>query len=223
MAASVTPELLAKVARCVQDASGHANLADDDDLIDTGILDSVSLINLVVVLEGSLGVQIREDLLTETNFESPRAIATLCAKLLPEGHGVDADEDRFQEELAREVSRARRTELPVTIVLLQCEGAGAGGVPAALERVTSSLLRREDRVYCSMSLLGVPLSCGVLLPGAPRLAAETIAARLATVMKEELALAALPRFGVASFPPDAEEPDRLIRAALKALEVTPAE
>ena len=51
-------------------------LADDESLIDAGILDSVAVFNLVAFLEDRFGIEISDDELSGESWQSLRDIAT---------------------------------------------------------------------------------------------------------------------------------------------------
>lgn len=57
-------------------ATRRQRLADDDDLLQSGILDSVGVLDLVTRLEETFGLQILDEELVPENF---RSIATLAA------------------------------------------------------------------------------------------------------------------------------------------------
>jgi acyl carrier protein len=50
------------------------NMTDDDSLLDSGVIDSLGVLDLAAFIERELGVQLADDDLTAENFES---IATL--------------------------------------------------------------------------------------------------------------------------------------------------
>ena len=62
-------------------------LGDQDNLLETGILDSVGVLSLVAGLERSFGLKIDTNCLTEDNFRSIAAIAALVDRLLATGEG----------------------------------------------------------------------------------------------------------------------------------------
>lgn len=53
----------------------NANLNEDDDLLNTGILDSLGILQLVAFIEERFGIQVREEDVTYENFMSINALA----------------------------------------------------------------------------------------------------------------------------------------------------
>ena len=60
--------------------SGRSEIADDDDLIDSGVIDSLGIFQLVAFLEESFGVSIGDEEITPENFASVMAIERLVAE-----------------------------------------------------------------------------------------------------------------------------------------------
>ena len=60
-------------------------LGDQDNLLETGILDSVGVLGLVAGLEKSFGLKIDTNYLTEDNFRSIAAVAAMVDRLLAKG------------------------------------------------------------------------------------------------------------------------------------------
>jgi len=60
-------------------ASGRSDIADEDDLIDSGVVDSLGIFQLVAFLEETFGVAIADDAITPENFGSVSAIERLVA------------------------------------------------------------------------------------------------------------------------------------------------
>ena len=58
----------------------HSNLSDTDQLIETGIIDSLGIMKLIGFLEDSLSVQIDDMDLVPENFATIESIATLVEK-----------------------------------------------------------------------------------------------------------------------------------------------
>jgi len=59
--------------------SGRADIGDDDDLIDSGVIDSLGIFQLVAFLEESFGIAIGDEEITPENFGSITAIERLVA------------------------------------------------------------------------------------------------------------------------------------------------
>ena len=59
--------------------SGRTDIADEDDLIDTGVIDSLGIFQLVAFLEERFGIAIGDEEITPENFGSVMAIERLVA------------------------------------------------------------------------------------------------------------------------------------------------
>jgi acyl carrier protein len=59
--------------------SGRSDIADDDDLIDSGVIDSLGIFQLVAFLEETFGIAIGDEEITPENFGSVAAIERLVA------------------------------------------------------------------------------------------------------------------------------------------------
>jgi len=83
-----TVDRVSEVAQIVRSLlSRHApqrDIRDDDDLLGSGLLDSVGVLGLVAGLEESFRLRIDVKHLTEDNFRSLRAIADLVCRLIAE-------------------------------------------------------------------------------------------------------------------------------------------
>jgi acyl carrier protein len=51
------------------------HLADNDSLLETGVVDSLGILDVVSYIEGQLSIQLSDDDLTPENFDSVAAIA----------------------------------------------------------------------------------------------------------------------------------------------------
>ena len=60
-------------------ATGRTQLADDEDLIDSGVLDSLGIFQLVAFLEERYGVAIADSEITPENFATLARIERLVA------------------------------------------------------------------------------------------------------------------------------------------------
>lgn len=60
-------------------ATGHTGLTVADDLIAEGIVDSLTMMDLLVLIESQFEIQLRFDELTPASFESVRSLATVIA------------------------------------------------------------------------------------------------------------------------------------------------
>jgi acyl carrier protein len=59
--------------------SGLADVHDEDDLIDSGVIDSLGIFQLVAFLEDRFGIAIGDEEITPENFGSVMAIERLVA------------------------------------------------------------------------------------------------------------------------------------------------
>jgi acyl carrier protein len=59
--------------------SGRTDIADDDDLIDSGVIDSLGIFQLVAFLEETFRITIGDEEITPENFGSVTAIERLVA------------------------------------------------------------------------------------------------------------------------------------------------
>ena len=59
--------------------SGRADIGDEEDLIDTGVIDSLGIFQLVAFLEERFGITIGDEEITPENFGSVMAIERLVA------------------------------------------------------------------------------------------------------------------------------------------------
>ena len=59
--------------------SGRAEIGDDDDLIDSGVIDSLGIFQLVAFLEERFGIGIGDEEITPENFGTLTAIDQLVA------------------------------------------------------------------------------------------------------------------------------------------------
>ena len=55
------------------------NMTDDDSLLDSGVIDSLGVLDLAAFIERELGVQLADDDLTAENFESIAALSRFLA------------------------------------------------------------------------------------------------------------------------------------------------
>ena len=60
-------------------ATGRTDIGEDDDLIDSGVIDSLGIFQLVAFLEERFGVAISDEEITPENFASIAAIERLVA------------------------------------------------------------------------------------------------------------------------------------------------
>ena len=66
------------------------NLRDDDSLIDTGVIDSIGVVELITFLQDAFDVTIGEDEITEPNLGSLAAIGRFVRA---KGHGDSAGDE----------------------------------------------------------------------------------------------------------------------------------
>lgn len=72
-------EIIARVRGFIQDnflyMHSDFHLADDDRLLEKGVMDSMSIVEMIMFIETEFGVQAMEDEISETNFGSLSGIA----------------------------------------------------------------------------------------------------------------------------------------------------
>ncbi len=74
-------EIIALINRVVRDSTGReVDVQPDDRIIETGLLDSLSMVNLVMALQAEMQVDLDINDMNETTFGSPVAIAALVAE-----------------------------------------------------------------------------------------------------------------------------------------------
>ena len=55
--------------------ASEAEFNDDDSLLEAGVIDSMTMIDLIAFLEGEFGIAVDDDDMTPENFDSVNAIA----------------------------------------------------------------------------------------------------------------------------------------------------
>ncbi|HEU4367807.1 MAG TPA: acyl carrier protein [Methylomirabilota bacterium] len=73
------PAIRAFVVERLAPATGRATLRDDEDLIDSGVLDSLGIFQLVAFLEERFGIAIADTEITPENFGTLERIERLVA------------------------------------------------------------------------------------------------------------------------------------------------
>ena len=71
--------ILAFVTERLAPTTGRTEIGDEDDLIETGVIDSLGIFQLVAFLEEHFGVTIGDEEITPENFGSVLAIERLVA------------------------------------------------------------------------------------------------------------------------------------------------
>jgi acyl carrier protein len=71
---SIEDRLRAFIAEQMADPSGRAGLTDDLPLLETGLIDSLTIFELITFMEQELGVKVGDDELVAENFGSIRAM-----------------------------------------------------------------------------------------------------------------------------------------------------
>jgi acyl carrier protein len=61
-------------------AQGNLQLRDDESLLDTGVIDSSTMMELILFLETKFRIKIDEDEMTPENFDTINAITALVAR-----------------------------------------------------------------------------------------------------------------------------------------------
>jgi acyl carrier protein len=75
----IVPAIREFVLERLAPATGRTQLADDEDLIDSGVLDSLGIFQLVAFLEERFGVAIADTEITPENFATLERIERLVA------------------------------------------------------------------------------------------------------------------------------------------------
>lgn len=89
-------DVISQVIAILEETLPHAgDLHVSTPLLDTGILDSISLANLILELEDGLDCQLPQQVLRSANFATPGAIALMCERALI-GAGVRRIHDSVQ-------------------------------------------------------------------------------------------------------------------------------
>jgi len=68
------------VATRIAKRKEHREIGDEDDMIASGIIDSLGIMHLVGFLEANFGIRIRDEDLLPENFSSVAAIASFVAR-----------------------------------------------------------------------------------------------------------------------------------------------
>lgn len=72
---TIHEEIRAYVLEALLPGEDASNLQDDDDLLDTGILDSVALVSMILHLEQTYGIELAREEVVPEHFASVSAIA----------------------------------------------------------------------------------------------------------------------------------------------------
>ena len=77
------PEILTRVRNFIQEnflyMHSDFHLGDDDRLLEKGLLDSMSVVEMIAFVESEFGIQTTEDEISEMNFGSLSGIARFVA------------------------------------------------------------------------------------------------------------------------------------------------
>ena len=77
-------EIITRVRGFIQDnflyMHSDFQLADDDRLLEKGVMDSMSIVEMIMFIETEFGVQAMEDEISETNFGSLSGIARFISE-----------------------------------------------------------------------------------------------------------------------------------------------
>jgi len=80
MEMSSITEMIAEFVTTESKQLGIEAVEPDTALLELGILDSLSMVNLLSFLESNLGVRVPEEQMLPENFATPRAIARLVCR-----------------------------------------------------------------------------------------------------------------------------------------------
>lgn len=84
---SLAPSIALRLREVVAEVTELELASDDDDLLETGRIDSLTLVELIFALEQELGVELPLEELDVDHFRSLRAIAELVAVVSGEALG----------------------------------------------------------------------------------------------------------------------------------------
>lgn len=77
MTADIENKVRTYIEENIRHSSDGSNLSSDDSLLESGIIDSAAIFELVVFLEKGFGVTISDEDITPDNFENISTIANL--------------------------------------------------------------------------------------------------------------------------------------------------
>lgn len=69
---------------------GGSDFADEESLLEQGIIDSLTMVDLITHLEGNYGIRIEDDDMTPENFDTVSAIVTLVQSKQGKGETASA-------------------------------------------------------------------------------------------------------------------------------------
>lgn len=73
-------------------AAGSGEIADDVSLLEQGVIDSVTMVDLITFLESHYGIHIDDEEMTPENFDSLNAIVALVASKQTTGESTSASQ-----------------------------------------------------------------------------------------------------------------------------------
>ncbi|MCC7367290.1 MAG: diguanylate cyclase [Chloroflexi bacterium] len=146
-------------------------------------------------------------------------VAAPAGSRLPAGV---ADEQLLERLAVHEMTRARRYEHPLTLLLIEIDGWPAvygGRERRAVEERLAALATRARRLLRDVDAIGLhgDSQLAVLLPETPLDGALVVAARIEETARQDLDLSVL--LGAAVFPDDAVTVESLLHEAGEALEL----
>ncbi len=71
-------------------AAGSGEIADDVSLLEQGVIDSVTMVDLITFLESRYEIRIEDEEMTPENFDSLNAIVTLVSSKQATGKSTSA-------------------------------------------------------------------------------------------------------------------------------------
>jgi len=69
--------LTGKIIDLIREMHPYEQIAEDTELVESGVLNSLSIVSLITQLEDEFGVEIADDAITAKNFSSVREIVLL--------------------------------------------------------------------------------------------------------------------------------------------------
>jgi acyl carrier protein len=194
-------------------------------LVSSGVLDSLSLVNLVLELQRVFGVSIPDDCMVPEQFETPVAIARMCADLsrypLAQTGQVKIASGiaTFMEQLQAEVSRARRHKHGLAILLIgvaPSRPAAGADVLDAILACCRAVCRKEDQGFVIAEPESPDGAVAIILPATDRAGAIMLVERLGAAFASTAA-ANRARIGVAAHDVEASSAPELIAEAIRSL------
>lgn len=73
------------ILSAIAEVTGQSGFRPDQDLLESGIIDSFGILQLIMALESKLGIKMGDDDLSAANFRTAERIAAMVATKQPAG------------------------------------------------------------------------------------------------------------------------------------------